>query len=182
MFRKKDAYTDIDETDEIEPGNNIHLFREIAPEMVLEMDVGEEPNEAVVRTMLDINKQTLKERGRLRQILHLKKGDVWYIIFTENGDQEKKDKFWASVLNLISEGVEAMILFSDVTQTDMVTKRKTDILTMHYLDNKGTIIVKEIEYTKKFLKGIILGEETDGDPSALYYYLEPIAEAYGKNK
>ncbi|MDR0778832.1 MAG: hypothetical protein LBE48_05300, partial [Methanomassiliicoccaceae archaeon] len=93
---------------------------------------------------------------------------------------EKKDRFWKEVLDSVSDGVEAMILVSNTAITEIDGNKKKDVLMLHYLDKEGTVILKETEYTKKFLKGISFGEEIDTDPPALFYYLEPIAELYKK--
>jgi len=148
-------------------------------QLVGEIDFLGQSKEQIIETILDMNKNALKKNGELLQTLFFKKdSDKWYIAFVENESQETKDKFWSDILHSVPHEIKSIVLVSDMTLTDLEANKKKDALMLHYLDDKGTVIVKQASYVKKFLKGIVYENVADRDPSVLFHYLEPIAETY----
>lgn len=153
-------------------------------EKVGELEFRGKSKEEIIEIIFHINKEALKLNKELIHALFLNTNDdKWEIVFAAFDSQEEKDEFWSEALQFISDnGIRAIIFVSDVTITTVESNTKKDALLLHYLDDEGTKIVKQVIYGEDSSGEIVFEEETSHDQKFLFYCLEPIAKFYDRKE
>ena len=134
-------------------------------------------NAEIFDTIFEMNKHAKSKSKHLAQTLYLDMGGTWDLIFPFTPDDDHKIRFWNHINYIIQrKGISQLIVFSDMTQTDVSTGKKTHALTLHHIQRGGQPTAQQCVYTKKLFRAPTFGEvqTLSCDDMYLPYWLEPI--------
>jgi len=138
----------------------------------------------IISKIFTMNMYSKSKSKHLAQTLYFESdGGMWNVAFPQTNDDFSKVAFWTNVhYAMLKQDIKDIIIFSDMTMTDVDSGEKSHALVLHYLNRDGKVIVKQCNYVKKMFKKPVFGEIVDGDTTFLPYWLEPIAKSFALGK